>query len=60
MDVNAEELLRISDRLFAKKRSIDSLRDALREEFYPECEPFLSERADGDEYARNTYESVPM
>lgn len=60
MDGNAEELLRISDRLFSKKRSLDSLRDVLREEFFPEREPFLSERVDGDEYARNTYESVPM
>lgn len=58
-DQNADELLRVSDRLFSKKSSLDNLRQRLADEFFPERANFLVTRTDGEEYMRNTYESVP-
>lgn len=58
-DQNADQLILVSDRLFSKKMSLDSLRQRLAEEFFPERANFNSTRIDGDEYQRNSYESVP-
>lgn len=58
-DMNADELIRLSERLFSKKLSLDSLRQRLADEFFPERANFLVERVDGNEYQRNSYESVP-
>lgn len=58
-DINAEELLRQDQRLFAAKLSLDSLRQRIAEEVFPERANFTLTRVDGDEYMRNMYESVP-
>ena len=58
-DSNGEELIKLSDKMFARKWSIDSLRQTLAMEFFPERANFTQERIDGDEYMRQTYESGP-
>jgi hypothetical protein len=58
-DSNAEELIKLSDKLFTRKWSLDSLRQVLANEFFPERANFTQDRVDGDEYMRLTYESGP-
>lgn len=58
-DVNAHELLRISDKLFSDKLQLDELHQSIAEEFYPERADFTETRTIGDEYADNLYESTP-
>ena len=59
MDTNAAELCAIGDRLFSKKAQLDELHQTLAEVCYPERANFTVSRIDGDEYARDMYESVP-
>lgn len=58
-DQNAEELLQVSDRLFSKKMMLDGLRQRLADEFFPERANFQVSRLDGEDYQKNSYESVP-
>ena len=58
-DVNAEELITFSDRLFTKKGTLDSLNQILADEFYPERADFVRTRVEGSEYVEWLYESTP-
>lgn len=59
MDSNGAELVALGDRLFGKKAQLDQLHQILAEQFYPERANFTVTRVDGDEYARDLYESGP-
>lgn len=59
MDVNAQELVSLGNRLFTKKAQLDELHQRLAEVCYPERANFTVTRVDGDEYATDMYESVP-
>ena len=58
-DSNAKELLRQSDKLFAKKYQLDLLWQRLAEEFYPERADFTVTRLEGEEFAEHLFESTP-
>lgn len=58
-DDNANELLRLSDRMFSTKYRLDVLWQRLAEEFHPERADFTRNRIDGDEFAENMFESTP-
>lgn len=58
-DSNADELIRLTDRVFSKKLGLDSLWQRLAEEFYPERADFTRVRSEGEEFAENLFESTP-
>lgn len=60
MDENAKELCRREERLFAKKQPLDTLNQELALNFYPERADFTTERALGDEFAIDLYDSEPL
>lgn len=59
MDNNAKELVAIAEKRFAKKASLDELRQTIAEQVYPERANFTVDRTEGQEYALALYESGP-
>ena len=59
MDSNARRLCELGDKLFSKKAMLDELHQTLAEHFFPERANFTVERVDGEEFAREIYESGP-
>lgn len=59
-DENARELSRREERLFNRKANIDTLNQELALNFYPERADFTTERALGDEFAIDLYDSEPV
>lgn len=59
MDSNGAELVALGDRAFAKKAQLDELHQTLAEQIFPERATFTVSRVDGEEYARDLYESMP-
>lgn len=55
----AADLIRVSNIRFAKKDQLDSLWQCLAEEFHPFRADITTTRTDGDEYAKDLYESTP-
>lgn len=59
-DSNAEELQKREARAFSKKAAIDALNQELALAFYPERADFTTERALGEEFAADLFDSEPM
>ncbi len=60
LDSRAREILRIGDKKFAQKTSVDGLWEELALNFYPERADFLTQRHEGDEYADHLFSSTPI
>ena len=60
MDSRAREVLKIGDKLFSNKKSVDSLHQEIALNFYPKRATFTSKRDDGDEYADHLFSSYPV
>ena len=60
MDSRAREVVRLGDKLFDLKRSVDSLHQELALNFYPKRATFTSKRDDGEEYADHLFSSYPV
>jgi len=59
MDNNGAELVALGDRLFGQKSQLDELHQTLAEMVYPERATFTTTRMEGEEFARDLYESQP-
>lgn len=59
-DYRAKEALRIGDKRFSDKRSIDSLWQEIALNFYPERADFTTRREDGEEFADHLFSSYPV
>ena len=60
LDSRAKEVLRIGDKLFSDKQSINSLHQELALNFYPERATFTSTRAEGEEFNDHNFSSYPI
>jgi hypothetical protein len=60
MDDNAKELCKREERLFGKKANLDALNQELALNFYPERADFTTERALGEEFAADIFDSAPI
>jgi hypothetical protein len=60
MDSRAKEVVRIGNVLFERKRTVDSLRQEIALNFYPERASFTSKRDDGEEFADHLFSSYPV
>lgn len=60
MDSRAKEVVKIGDKLFSDKRQLDSLRQEIALNFYPERADFTEKRNVGDEYADHLFSSIPV
>lgn len=60
MDDNAKELQKREERLFGKKANLDALNQELALNFYPERADFTTERALGEEFAIDIFDSSPL
>lgn len=59
-DENARELCRREERLFGQKANLDALNQELALNFYPERADFTLERALGEEFAIDLFDSAPL
>lgn len=59
MEQRAKDLIKIGNKLFEDKQSVDSLWQEIALNFYPERADFTETRNAGDEYADHLYSSVP-
>lgn len=55
----AKEILRIGNKLFSDKGTVNSLWQHIAENFYPERADFTTTRKDGEEFADGLFTSVP-
>lgn len=60
MDTRARDVIEIGNRMFALKRSVDSLWQELALNFYPERADFTMKRNVGDEFANHLFSSYPV
>lgn len=60
MDSRAREVVRIGDKAFSDKRNIDSLRQEIALNFYPERASFTDQRDQGEELADHAFSSYPF
>ena len=60
MDSRAREVLRIGDRMFGDKRTVDTLFQELALNFYPERADFTTMRDQGEEHAPHLFSSYPV
>jgi len=60
MDQRARDAIKIGDKLFGKKRTVDSMWQELALNFYPERADFTETQNDGGEYADHLYASYPV
>ncbi|MEL6204115.1 MAG: portal protein [Pseudomonadota bacterium] len=60
MGNNAKELMRRSDKAFSDKQTIDSLHQALADQFYPERAQFTQTQDWGEEFADHLFDSSPV
>lgn len=60
MDSRAREVVRIGDKLFSDKRTVDSLWQEIALNFFPERADFTSSRMEGDEFADHLFSSYPV
>lgn len=60
MEQRAKDALRLGNKLFEKKKNVDSLWQEIALNFYPERADFTSERSDGEEYADHLDSSFPV
>ena len=59
-DSRAREVLRIGDKMFSDKASVDTLWQELALNFYPERADFTTVRDEGEEYASHLFASYPV
>jgi len=60
MDYRTNELLKVGNRLFSQKASLDNLWQEIAENFYPERAEFTRTRDIGEEFAGNLTSSYPI
>jgi hypothetical protein len=60
MDSRAREVTRQGDKAFSDKRTIDSLRQEIALNFYPERASFTEQRDQGEEFADHLFSSYPV
>ena len=60
MEQRARDIIKIGDRLFEKKRVVDSLWQEIALNFYPERADFTAKRNDGEEFADHLFSSYPV
>lgn len=59
MDSRAREVVKIGDKAFADKRTVDSLHQEIALNFYPKRATFTTKRDDGEEYSDHLFSSYP-
>jgi hypothetical protein len=60
MDSRAKEVIRIGNKAFGDKETVDSLWQEIALNFYPERANFTTERIDGEEYSDHLFSSFPV
>lgn len=60
LDSRARAVIRLGEKLFTQKRSIDTLWQELALNFFPERADFFASRAEGEEYANHLFSSYPV
>lgn len=60
MDQRARAVIRLGEKLFADKRTVDSLWQEFALNFYPARADFTTERDQGDEYSDHLFASYPV
>lgn len=60
MDSRAKEVVRIGDKMFSDKRTVDSLWQELALNFFPERATFTNERDQGEEFSDHLFSSYPV
>lgn len=59
MDSRARAVVRLGDKLFSTKRTVDSLWQEIALNFYPKRATFTDKRDDGEEYSDHLFTSYP-
>lgn len=59
MEQRARDALKIGNKLFGNKRTVDSLWQELALNYYPERANFTNERSDGEEFSDHLFTSFP-
>jgi hypothetical protein len=59
MEQRARDVIRIGNKLFESKRSVDSLWQEIALNFYPKMANFTTKRDDGEEYSDHLFSSYP-
>jgi len=59
-DSRAKDVLRMGDAAFGAKRTVDSLRQEIALNFYPERADFTYKRNEGEEFADHLFSSYPV
>jgi hypothetical protein len=60
MDSRAKEIVRIGNKAFSDKESVDSLWQEIALNFYPERADFTTKNDEGEEYADHLFSSYPV